>query len=126
MTSDLDMWQQRAEAAEAEVSMLRGMKMDKRALEAAEVYATAVRLVAMASVYPDDAIGRAIAMLRDESLASLESAPDDARALDALAWALEQHTIRTASMPADDDEEWRRRLDAYRVRAVFPHSAVKP
>jgi hypothetical protein len=94
------MWRERAEAAEAEVCMLRGGSAVSRLAEAVEIYSTAVRLVALVEMYPDDAVCRALMMVRD---AAHKDDGEDAAALLSIVRMIERRAW---------PEEWHGRLAA--------------
>lgn len=68
LSNDAAMWRERAEAAEAEVSMLRAAGVPARMAEACEIANAALRIVALAGMYPKESTDRALVMLRDAAV----------------------------------------------------------
>lgn len=91
---DAAMWRERAEAAEAEVSMLRAAGVPSRMAEACEIASAALRLVAMAGMYPRESCDRALVMLRDAAVQVTDAA--DSAALHSIIHMIERRVDRGA------------------------------
>lgn len=97
-TGEMQMWRERAEAAEDELRRIHG-PMSKRDIAAAEIYSLAIRLVALAGLESSGAIGRACQLIQSNALE--EACEDDRAALMACADLIQRRALEAPSRAED-------------------------